>query len=1124
MRKALHGTVQLMLLVVLLLGSNVVFGQRLNTPGERPIPKSALEHIKKNRQKLDLTEADIAEMRVSSESQTKHNGLRHVYLQQLHEGIEIYGAVSNVNLTKDEKVLSMGNRFRKDLRQKAKTTQPGLNAEAAVAAAAKHLGISLRQPLVVKERSNAKNKEVLFSTGGISLEPIPAKLVYQPQEDGSLKLAWEVSIYELDAQNWWNIRLDAVTGKVLDKDNMVVHCQFDNDGPAGTPLHREHSHTVEAPAFIPSVAALAPTANAYNVYAMPVESPSHGPRSFVSTSSINTKASPYGWHSTLVSPAIEYTITRGNNVHAYEDPSNNNNITGLNYSTDGGQDLLFDFPVDFTKQPVEYRDAAITNLFYVSNVMHDVWYQYGFDELSGNFQTNNYDKGGLGGDYVQAEAQDSRNIATTRNNANFSTPRDGLRPRMQMYLWSGKAPVDILKVTAPSGIAGNYKAIEGSFSKPLTTTPVVGKLVLAQVETGSNDEACTAYTNGAAMSGNIAVVYRGACDFAVKTLNAQNAGAIAIVVINNADGDPIIMGGTPTSPVTIPAVMISKTDGLKIRQQLDASQEVTVSLQNNGSGPEVDGDFDNGIIAHEYGHGISIRLTGGPNLVNCLGNAEQAGEGWSDWFGLMITMKPGDKPADKRGVGTYAQNQPTDGNGIRPAPYSTDFAINGYTYGATNNTALSQPHGIGFVWATMIWDLNWAMIEKYGYDADLYNGKGGNNMAMQLIIDGLKLQPCGPGFVDARNAILAADLQNYGGANQQLIWSVFARRGLGFSASQGLATSRTDQVEAFDMPPADPSCQTPVISFALNGTPVEGTPENTIYLGKGPQTATLTATGSDSYVWTPATGLSDAKSATPVFTATAVGTYTYTVTGRTGNCVKDATITIKVVEAPIVCDVPQITVKTNGTPIASAPANTIYIGYGPQSVTLSAKAGDSNSFAWSPATDLKGANTANAVFTPKAAGTYTFTVTASKTGCSSTASVTINVLDVRCGNKVAMCFRGKDLCVNANTVARSLERGYTLGSCSDATPVASEPTFKVYPNPVSSSANIDFTLEEDGAYAIKLVNQVTGEIMTVATGKGKAGDKVTHQFNRGRLSNGTYTVMIESASDVRRFPILLSDK
>jgi hypothetical protein len=114
------------------------------------------------------------------------------------------------------------------------------------------------------------------------------------------------------------------------------------------------------------------------------------------------------------------------------------------------------------------------------------------------------------------------------------------------------------------------------------------------------------------------------------------------------------------------------------------------------------------------------------------------------------------------------------------------------------------------------------LIDTYGFDPNIYNGTGGNNMALQLIVDGLKLQPCSPGFVDARNAILLADQNNNGGANQCLLWEAFAKRGLGFSANQGSSSSRTDGTQAFDLPP---ECQgTPPTP---TNTPVPPTPTNT---------------------------------------------------------------------------------------------------------------------------------------------------------------------------------------------------------------------------------------------------------------------------------------------------------
>jgi extracellular elastinolytic metalloproteinase len=135
----------------------------------------------------------------------------------------------------------------------------------------------------------------------------------------------------------------------------------------------------------------------------------------------------------------------------------------------------------------------VTNLFYWNNIIHDVQYQYGFDEAAGNFQVNNYGRGGLGNDSVRAEAQDGAGT----NNANFGTPADGQRPRMQMFIWTA-------------------------------------------------------------------------------------------------------------------------------------------------ANPDRDGDLDAGIIVHEYGHGISNRLVGGPANVNCLTNTQQPGEGLSDWWALAYTARTSD--------------------------------------------------------------------------------------------------------------------------------------------------------------------------------------------------------------------------------------------------------------------------------------------------------------------------------------------------------------------------------------------------------------------------------------------------------------------------------------------------
>ncbi|HSL11486.1 MAG TPA: M36 family metallopeptidase, partial [Actinomycetota bacterium] len=225
-----------------------------------------------------------------------------------------------------------------------------------------------------------------------------------------------------------------------------------------------------------------------------------------------------------------------------------------------------------------------------------------------------------------------------------------------------------------------------------------------------------------------------------------------------------------------------------------------------------DGDFENGIIWHEYGHGLSIRLTGGPN-VSCLGGNEQQGEGWSDYVANVAMIDPElDDPQQPRGMGPYALFQPDrHGNGIRPRPYTRDMTIQPATYDSIKTNAwitgsLAVPHGIGHAWAAILWDMTWDLIDKHGFAPNIYSpwNTGGNTRAMQYMVDGLKFQGCNPTFVISRNAILASADANAAATNQPSdacsIWASFSRRGVGFSAVGG-GTGRDDNTEAFDTHP-----------------------------------------------------------------------------------------------------------------------------------------------------------------------------------------------------------------------------------------------------------------------------------------------------------------------------------
>src|SRR5205823_4151830 len=139
-----------------------------------------------------------------------------------------------------------------------------------------------------------------------------------------------------------------------------------------------------------------------------------------------------------------------------------------------------------------------------------------------------------------------------------------------------------------------------------------------------------------------------------------------------------------------------------------------------------------------------------------------------------------------------------DGPGIRRHPYSYDLRVDPITFGAYNGS--NEVHNAGEIWCSALWDMSTLLVQKYGFNSNLSGtwNTGGNNLALQLVMDALKLQPANPSFTQARDAILAADRALTGGANQRQIWLAFARRGLGVSAYDGGSSSAIVVTEAFD--------------------------------------------------------------------------------------------------------------------------------------------------------------------------------------------------------------------------------------------------------------------------------------------------------------------------------------
>ena len=829
-----------------------------------PVPQALASFSAKARaqSRNRLTAADVANPFVTSSYFDAGTGLTHTYLQQRVNGLTVFNANGAVHTDRSGRVVFFNQEFVADAAAIAPAATPGLTAEQAVAATARGLG--LPTPVGLQRVLEGRAADgIVFNRGGISEENIPARLMYL-RLDNKLVLVWNVTIAQLDQQHHWNARVDAQTGRLLDRNDYVVSEQatFHQN------VVQAQKRRAMAPSALPATAAQAASAkgvqrvkgttgaaNSLTVIPVPFESPDLTPRVVVPFSSANALYSPYGWQvGDTRAPATFFAdsysllssgkqLTRGNNVAAYDDfattLSGNGNVASTTNSPDGGPTRDFDFPFIQSLGAREPNNlaAGITNLFYWNNMLHDVMMSKGFDEVSGNFQYKNTSGLGLGNDFVRAESQDG----SGRNNANFSTPVDGSPGRMQMYLFDN-AGGNTLTVTGPVAAAGAYRFAAVSFGPRITRRPLAGRLVLVNdgVSADNGAHGCASpFVNAAAVAGNVAFIQRGGCPqlttlnpranntFAPKVKRAQDNGATAVIVFDSlATTNTLVnFGGTDTVGIRIPAIFIGGADGFRLRAAIQAGGVLTVSA---ALGADFDGSFDNGVVSHEFGHGISNRLTGGPANSSCL-NATQGnqtmGEGWSDFFALWMTTRPGDVGTTKRYVATYDNGNPyAVGPGFRRKPYTTDFTQNNYTYSqlGTGTGGYQETHDVGEVWTTVLWDLNWAFIGRYGYNPDFFGATGGNNKMLKLVLDGCKLQVCNPGFLDGRDGLLRADSVTNRAANADLIWNVFARRGMGFNAVQGDrvngAPRVTGIVQGFTLPPGVPA----VALATKNGTTVSG--------------------------------------------------------------------------------------------------------------------------------------------------------------------------------------------------------------------------------------------------------------------------------------------------------------
>jgi extracellular elastinolytic metalloproteinase len=642
----------------------------------------------------------VASLQVVDRS-TSANGVKHVQMEQQVDGLKVHGAyVKGATNQRGELVQVID-------RTVALSTPAPSRIDALQALKAAMAKVHPAETGLVLRRAGTEGNTTRFNGGAFFYGTPTATAVVLPLADGRLARGWLVET--------WTARTNQLHHTIVDGDGRVLDVE---------------TRTAK---------------DTYNVF---LEDPLKGAQTIVSGPGNGSVQSPAGWLGVGAQSTFQIF---GNNVDTYLDSIVNNQPDKGGTPVTSGD---FVSAVDLSVAPttVGNKTVAVQNLFYLNNVIHDTLYRHGFTEVAGNFQFDNFGRGGRGSDAVQAEAQDGSGT----DNANFATPPDGRPPRMQMFLFTGAGNTHEVVVNSP--ISAHYSAAPAAFGAPLTKTGVTGNVVVAVPADG-----CTAITSPVA--GQIAVIDRGVCEFGLKALNAQKAKAVAVIIANNQGGTTVIpMGpGAVGSKVNIPAVMISQNDGAALK----ALASPNVTMRELAVLPlQLDSALDSDVVFHEYGHGLSWRMIGG--MSGPLAGA--IGEGNSDGIAMLIN-------GDDR-IGEYSTSSPI---GIRRAPYA------GYPRTYKNVTG-AEVHNDGEIYAAVIWRL----IELFGDDR--------RNELFRYVVDGMNFTPSTPAYEDMRDGILASVANGPKQTDCNLVWQAFAQFGIGVGAQGTVTADGVQIIESFQVP------------------------------------------------------------------------------------------------------------------------------------------------------------------------------------------------------------------------------------------------------------------------------------------------------------------------------------
>lgn len=284
------------------------------------------------------------------------------------------------------------------------------------------------------------------------------------------------------------------------------------------------------------------------------------------------------------------------------------------------------------------------------------------------------------------------------------------------------------------------------------------------------------------------------------------------------DGDAVLglvqagaaSGGSPTYTGRDNAYMLTLPDGIPAWSGMFLWEPIAGSFE----GEYADGDFDAGVIYHEYSHALSNRMVAGGEALGSH-QAGSMGEAWGDFYGMHYLIKNGlqEKPV----VGAYVTGNYE--NGIRS--YALDDAP--YNYGDIGyDVGGPEVHSDGDIWAAILWNVREELIDRYGKTE-------GESVVEHLVIDAMPISVPNPSMEDMRTAIIAADFERYNGEHYDALWTAFARRGLGDSAFSN-GGDDTDPIPAFNHPDGQRNGQ--VVGKVVNAATNKPIPDARIIVGE----------------------------------------------------------------------------------------------------------------------------------------------------------------------------------------------------------------------------------------------------------------------------------------------------